>query len=211
MLDRWIPEEDWVCQIRYNGDCDCTVSNLNMGMSKQCLWQNNCAILQGMRILYNKKHLLISKTKVTKKAISFYYVLGAGKPVPTVPSDQGFNQSLWDDQDRRNRSLKRLAPAQTQPPPKKANASLLMPITPEPSSNIPMSPSAPKSFEKANRMIQEAWKVAFPSLRFPVELVGGFPSRKSPLVAAPHEANDQQSSPALMHHQSTNLKVVGRT
>jgi hypothetical protein len=121
MLDQWIPGEDWVRQIRYNGDCDCTVSNLNMGMSKQCLWQNNCAILQGMMILYNKKHLLISKTKVTKKAISFYYVLGAGKPVPTVPSDQGFYyQSLWDDQDRSNRSLKRLAPAQTQPPPKKA-------------------------------------------------------------------------------------------
>jgi hypothetical protein len=113
MLDQWIPDEDWVRQIRYNGDCDCTVSNLNMGMSKQCLWQNNCAILQGMTILYNKKDLLISKTKVTKKAISFYYVLGAGKPVPNVPSDQGFYQSLWDDQDRSNRSLKRLAPAQT--------------------------------------------------------------------------------------------------
>jgi hypothetical protein len=125
-------------------------------MSKQCLWQNNCAILQGMTILYNKKHLLISKTKVTKKAISFYYVLGAGKPVPTVPSDQGFYQSLWDDQDRSNRSLKQLAPAQTQPPPKKAKASSSMPITPEPPSNIPLSSSAPKSFKEANRMIQEA-------------------------------------------------------
>jgi hypothetical protein len=87
MLDQWIPNKDWVRQICYTGDCDCTVLNLNMGMSKQCLWQNNCAILQGMTILYNKKHLLILKTKVTKKAISFYYVLGAGKPVPTVPSD----------------------------------------------------------------------------------------------------------------------------
>jgi hypothetical protein len=47
-----------------------------------------------------------------KKAISFYYVLGADKPAPTVPSDQGFSQSLWDDQDRSNRSLKQLAQAQ---------------------------------------------------------------------------------------------------
>jgi hypothetical protein len=88
MLDQWIPDDDLDRQICYNGDCDCTVLNLNMGMSKQRLWQNNCAILQGMTILYNKKHPLISKTKVTKQAISFYYVLGAGKPVPTVPSDQ---------------------------------------------------------------------------------------------------------------------------
>jgi hypothetical protein len=82
-----------------------------------------------------------------------------------------------------------------------------MPITPEPPSNIPLSSSAPWSFEEANRMIQEAWKVAFPSLRFPVELVGFFPSRKSPLVAAPHKASDQQRPPASMH-QSTNLKVA---
>jgi hypothetical protein len=82
-----------------------------------------------------------------------------------------------------------------------------MPITPELPSNIPLSPSAPKSFEEANRMIQEAWKVAFPSLRFPFKLVGVFPSRKSPLVlAAPHEASDQQRPPASMH-QSTNLKA----
>jgi hypothetical protein len=42
-------------------------------------------------------------------------------------------------------------------------------------------------------MIQEAWKVAFPSLRFPVELIVVFPSRKSSLVAAPHKASDQQT------------------
>jgi hypothetical protein len=114
MLDRWIPDEDWVRQIiRYYGDCDRSGLNLNMGMSKQCQWQKNCATLQGMTVLYNKKHLLISKTKVIKKAISFYYFLGAGKPAPTVPSDQGFYQSLWDDQDRSNQSLKQLAPAQT--------------------------------------------------------------------------------------------------
>jgi hypothetical protein len=82
-----------------------------------------------------------------------------------------------------------------------------MPISPEPPSNLPLSPSAPKSFEEANQMIQEAWKVAFPSLRFPVELIGVSPSRKSPLVAAPHKASDQQTLPVLML-QSTNLKVA---
>jgi hypothetical protein len=39
--------------------------------------------------------------------ISFYYVVGAGKPAPTVPSDQSFYQSLWEALDRSNRSLKR--------------------------------------------------------------------------------------------------------
>ena len=57
-------------------------------------------------------------------------------------------------------------------------------------------------------MIQEAWKVAFPSLRFPVELIGVFPSQKSPLVAAPHEATDQDQTPPALMHQSTNLKVA---
>ena len=56
-------------------------------------------------------------------------------------------------------------------------------------------------------MVQEAWKVPFSSLRFPIELIGMFSLRKSPLVAAPHKASDQQTPPALMR-QSTNLKVA---
>jgi hypothetical protein len=57
-------------------------------------------------------------------------------------------------------------------------------------------------------MIQEAWKVVFPSLIFPVELIGGFPTRKFPLVAAPpHEASDQQT-PLASIYQSTKLKVA---
>jgi hypothetical protein len=108
MLDRWIPDEDWVWHIRDNGEIDCTITNLNMGMSRQCVWQNNQANLQGRTVFHNKKKIRISK--VTKKQIRFYYVLSAGKPAPTVPSDQGFYQSLWDDPDRSNRSLKRTGP-----------------------------------------------------------------------------------------------------
>ena len=210
MLDQWIPDKDWVRQIQENGEKDCSTMNLNMGLSTQCAWQNNHASLQGRTVFHNRKKIQISKNKVAYKHIRFYYILGAGKPAPTVPSNQGFYQSLWDDLDRSNRSLKRKAPSQVNkasailPPSKKAKASSSMP---EPPGNLPLSPSPPKSFEEANRMIQEAWKVAFPSLRFPVELIGVFPSRKSTLVAAPHKASDKQTTPASMH-QSTNLKVA---
>jgi hypothetical protein len=55
------------------------------------------ATLKGRTIFYNKKKIRISNSKVTNtKHIRFYYVLSAGKPSPTVPSDQGFYQSLWD-------------------------------------------------------------------------------------------------------------------
>jgi hypothetical protein len=114
--------------------------------------------------------------------------MGAGKPVPTVPSDQGIYQLLWDALDRSNRSLKQTAPSQankssaTQLPTKKAEASSSMPkasssmpILPEPPSNCPLSPSPPESFEGAKGMVEEAWKVAFPSLQFPVEFIGVFP------------------------------------
>ena len=47
MMDRWIPDEDWVRQMRLNSECDCSVRNLNRGLSDQCMWQNNHAILQG--------------------------------------------------------------------------------------------------------------------------------------------------------------------
>jgi hypothetical protein len=165
MLNRWIPDEDWIRQIQDRGDSDCSISNLNMGMSMQCLWQNNRATLQGMMILYNKKKVRILKNKVNKKATSFYYVLGAGKAAPAVPRHQGFYQLLWDDEDRSNRSLERLAPAQpknaTLQLTKKAKASSSMPISPEPPSNLPSSPSPPKSFKEANRIIQEAWRWHF--------------------------------------------------
>ncbi len=113
--------------------------------------------------------------------------LSSDKPAPTVPSNQSFYQSLWDALDRSNRPLERANKASiTLQPTKKVKASL-----PDAPNTPSLSPPPPESFEEANRMVQEAWKVAFPSLIFPLELIVGFPSRKSQVVAAPHEASLQ--------------------
>jgi hypothetical protein len=204
MMDRWIPDEDWVRQIRENGLSDCSVVNFNTGMSQQCLWQNDHAILKGRTIiLHNKKNVRTCKNKATIKVIRFYYVMSAASfSAPNVPSDKGFYQSLWDDPDRSNRSLKRTAPPAPAsknkvdtPPTKRAKAS-----SPTPG---PVSPeNVPTSFRDASRMVQEAWKVAFPSLRFPVELIGLFPPASRPLVAAPHEIQ------ASTIHQPTSQSKV---
>jgi hypothetical protein len=78
------------------------------------MWQKNHATLHhgGETIFYNKKNVQTSKSKAANKAISFYYVMLAGMPPPSIPSDQAFYQSLWDDPERSNYSLKRTAPAQ---------------------------------------------------------------------------------------------------
>jgi hypothetical protein len=56
MLDRWIPDEDWARQIRESGEDDrCSITNLNIGLAKNCSWQNNHAILHGRTVFYNKK------------------------------------------------------------------------------------------------------------------------------------------------------------
>jgi hypothetical protein len=94
--------------MRDNGLKDCKVHNFNMGMTNRCLWDNNCATpLGGKTIVYNMKRIQTSKT--AKKQIRFYYVLPAGKLAPMVPTEQCFYQSLWDDPERRNCSLKRKA------------------------------------------------------------------------------------------------------
>jgi hypothetical protein len=108
MLDRWIPDEDWVGHIQENDESDCSIVNLNTGLALQCVWQNDHATLQGWTVFYNKKKIRTSKTIArANKNIRFYCVLGAGKPAPTAPSDQGSFRSLWDALDRSNRPLKR--------------------------------------------------------------------------------------------------------
>jgi hypothetical protein len=58
---------------------------------------------------------------------------------------------------------------------------------------------------------KEAWKVAFPSLHFPVELIGLFPASKSPIAVAPHQRYGQEP-PALTcqptNDDSSKLKVA---
>jgi len=147
MLDRWIPDEDWVRQMRLNYENDCTILQLNSGLTRHCIWQNNHAILEGKTIFFNKKKIQISQTKATKKNIRFYYVLSHGnKSIPTVPSDQGFYQSLWDEPDRSNRSLKRQAKKSgtlSSPPEAKKSK------TSDVSTDEPSTVIIPKLFEEA--------------------------------------------------------------
>jgi hypothetical protein len=197
-----------------NGENECSLTNFNMGMSTQCAWLNDRATLQGRTILYNNKKIRILKNKVTNtKHIRFYYVLSAGKPSPTVPTDQGFYQSPWDGPDRSNRSLKRTAaPSQiaSAPQAKKAKTSSVSTTAEELTQSASRRPPPPKSFEEATKMVVEAWKIAFPSLRFPVKFIGLCPAAKSLLVAAPHQS-DPQPPPPSTHQPTTNssrLKVA---
>jgi hypothetical protein len=57
MLDRWIPDKDWVRHIRENGETGCSIVNLNTGLALQCVWQNDHATLQGWTVFYNKKKI----------------------------------------------------------------------------------------------------------------------------------------------------------
>jgi hypothetical protein len=71
MLNKWIPDKVWVRPIQDNGDMDCSISNLNMGMSRQCLWQNSLATLQGMTIFYSKKNVSeYQRTKLETKLLA---------------------------------------------------------------------------------------------------------------------------------------------
>jgi hypothetical protein len=138
------------------------------------MWQDNHAILHGpTTVFYNKKYVLTSKTKATTAApIRFYYVMGAGKPAPTDPSNQGFYQSLWDDLDRSNHSLKQTAPSQankasarrTEPPTQKSKASSA-------------AVTSPLTFNALLSMLLAAWKTIYrATIKFPIKLVAFFPA-----------------------------------
>jgi hypothetical protein len=149
------------------------------------MWQNNEANLQGKRILYNKKNVRITKNEApANKSIRFYYVLPASKPTPTIPSDQGFYQSLWDDPDRSNCWLKWQTSPQAKPsssssipPTKKAKATTLWPILPEfiggsKSAQEFGSSTEPETFQCAlSNMLVVAWKDKYPTAKFPIKKV----------------------------------------
>jgi hypothetical protein len=119
----------------------------------------------------------------------------ANKPAPTVTSDQGFYQSLWDDLDRSTRSLKRTAPSQankapsvrrTQAPTKKAKASSA-------------AVTSPRTFNAALHMLLTAWQTAYgATINFPTELIAFFPMETAPSVSGMKilfEKNKADSTP----------------
>jgi hypothetical protein len=127
---------------------------------------------------------------------SYYvYVVGANQPVPLVVTKQDFYQVIWD--------ARRTTPPQASkkvstPPTKKVKASSARAVSPQ--SVVP--PSPPKSFNAINIMVQEAWKVAFPNLRFPVELIGVFPALPPEIHQEPTAWMRQPTN------DSSNLKVT---
>jgi hypothetical protein len=140
-------------------------------------------------VLHNNNKVQTGKGS-QKQNVHFYYLydLGANQPVPLVATKQDFYQAIWDAPERSNCSLKQIVPQAKKastPPTKKAKASSARAVLPSFSMSS-MPSSSPESFEAANRMVQEASKVAFPSLRFPVKLIGLFPVTKLPLVAVQH-------------------------
>jgi hypothetical protein len=105
------------------------------------MWQNNHVMLQGKIIFYNKKYVRTTKNEATAhKPIRFYYVLLAGKPAPTVPSNQALYQLLWDDPSRSNRSLKWSAPLATPQAKKSKTSSVARPVLPQSVSESPLPP-----------------------------------------------------------------------
>jgi hypothetical protein len=161
---------------------------------------------------YSTTRRLSERTRVKqlKKSISFYYVMSANKPPPSVPSDQGFYQLLWDDPDRSNRLLKQKANKRAiSPPTKKAKAS--SPLTravspdssqssqsshemPSPSHKKMPSPSDPQTFQCALDMLVTAWKEKYPTVKFPIKSVCFLPMSKRPLAPQPTTKQGHQHS-----------------
>jgi hypothetical protein len=111
ILDRWIPDKDWVCQIQENGKINCSIRNLTLHWQKSVSGKT-IMLFYRQTIFYNEKNIQISTAQGTAKKKFLYYDLSAGKPAPTVPSNQGFFPWLWDDLGRSNRSLKQIAQSQ---------------------------------------------------------------------------------------------------
>jgi hypothetical protein len=171
--DRWIPDEDWVRVIRDTlENKDCTLHDMNMGLSSKLTFENNRATVNERTVvLHNNKKVQTGKGG-QKRNVHFYYVyvLDANQPVPLVATRQDFYQAIWDAPERSNRSLKWTAPSApaiknkvATPPTKRARA-----VSPQ-SAPVPQSP--PDSSEAATRMLQYSWNVVFPSLRFPSEMI----------------------------------------
>ncbi len=110
MLDRWIPDEDWVRKIRVGkADLRCLIANLNMGLSKQCGFKtimpfykvvqffttrgrSNCRILKYQTLAFTKFCHLVCKlppSLVTKSSTSHFGMPHLGKTEPSSESPIG--------------------------------------------------------------------------------------------------------------------------
>jgi hypothetical protein len=102
--------------------------------------------------------------------------------VSHLKSSQVIKDSTRDDPDRSNHLLKRTAPqckkSSTLQAKKSKTSSVARDVLPQRVSQRPFPQSPPKSFEEANALVVEAWKVMFPGLRFPTELIGVFPKQQ---------------------------------
>jgi hypothetical protein len=84
--DQWIPDEDWICVIRDSLEKDCTLHDMNMGLSSKLTFLNNRAIVNERTVvLHNNKKVETGKGG-QKRNVHFYYVyvLDATQPVPLV-------------------------------------------------------------------------------------------------------------------------------
>jgi hypothetical protein len=169
----------------------CTLNDMNMGLSTRLTFLNNRAIVNDGRTigLHNNKKVQTGKGSQKRNAHFYYvYVVGAHQSVPIVATKQDFYQAIWDAPEQSNCSLKRTAPPQASkkvytPATKKAKASSARAVSPQ--SVVP--PSPPKLFNAANIMVQKVLKVAFPSLRFPVKLIGVFPALPPEIYTKSHQ------------------------
>jgi hypothetical protein len=176
LQDRWIPDEDCIYYIQECLEKNFILHVMNMGLYTKLTFLNNRAIVNDecTVVLHNKKKVHTGKGG-QKRNVHFYYVLDANQPVPLVAMNQDFYQTIWDAPQPNHRSLKQKvsqAKKASTLPTEKAKASLTRPILPESVSASQVLPSLPELFQEANRMVLEAWKVAFPrSLHFPSKLI----------------------------------------
>jgi hypothetical protein len=214
MQDRWIVDEEWVRYIRSSSSCSKQVKiyDMNMGISKICIWCNDRCSLDGHVLLHNAKVINLPNKKVSRT--HFYYVLSSpDKPAPTIPSDQKFYQELWNNRRASSRCLKRTVQSNPKndrnqpskktravesPTPKSQPSAIQMPQSlPDELPTNPktsLGPDPPESFDQALDLLLLAWNATYPKYKFPVDKVAFYPNTNSPLVPQPNTIRHAQQA-----------------
>jgi hypothetical protein len=203
MLDRWIPDEDWVRSFRNKpGFGKVTPGELNRAIFKTVDFVNDKFVdpTSGRTMFNNSRKVVTNATEKTKKKIYFYYVLSKDrKESPEFSKKQDFWQAIWDDEERSSRTLKRsLHQKKIEPPNKKQRAMFSI----EPKNGA----TPPQTFQAALSMLLTAWKKTYGDiLKFPTKLIAFFPFNK-PSVAGKHSDFEKNFSES---HQPTSLSKYG--